>query len=153
MRCLSISQPYAELVVSGAKTVELRSWNTRFRGEFLVHAPLRVRERDCARLGMSPSSLVTGAAIGRATLHAVTEYPSVAAAMADSARHHATRAMLAGRRRVYGFELRGASRLAVPVPMAGRLGLFEAPAPRATDSEILSGLLEEEHRYGLVGHH
>lgn len=153
MRCLSISQPYADLVASGAKTVELRSWNTRFRGEFLVHAPLRVRARDCARLRMDPSSLVTGAVIGRATLHGVIEYPSAAAAMADSARHLATRSMLARGRRVYGFELRGASRLAVPVPLAGRLGLFEAPAPRVTDSEILTGLLEDEQRYGLVGHH
>jgi ASCH domain len=37
-KCLSIRQPYAELVVSGRKTIELRKWITRFRGEFLVHA-------------------------------------------------------------------------------------------------------------------
>ena len=37
-KCLSLRQPYAELVVSGRKTIELRKWNTRFRGEFLIHA-------------------------------------------------------------------------------------------------------------------
>ena len=35
-KCLSLREPYAELIiVSGRKTIELRKWNTRFRGEFL----------------------------------------------------------------------------------------------------------------------
>ena len=38
MKCLSLKQPYAELLVSGKKTIELRIWNTKFRGEFLMHA-------------------------------------------------------------------------------------------------------------------
>ncbi len=33
-KCLSLKQPYAELTVSGKKTIELRTWNTKFRGEF-----------------------------------------------------------------------------------------------------------------------
>jgi hypothetical protein len=36
-KCLSIRQPYADLIVSGRKTTELRKWNAQFRGEFLVH--------------------------------------------------------------------------------------------------------------------
>ncbi len=153
MKCLSISQPYAELVVSGTKTIELRSWNTKFRGEFLVHAPRRTRIDDCARLGIPRPTLVTGAIIGSAVLHGVTRYPSIAAAMADSARHCATRAMLSSRRPIYGFELRGAKKFRVAVPCAGRLGFFEAPARRVSNAELVTELLEEEHRYGLVGHH
>ena len=38
MKCLSVCQPFAELIVQGKKTIELRKWNTKFRGEFLVHA-------------------------------------------------------------------------------------------------------------------
>ena len=38
MKCLSLKQPYAEPLVSGKKTIGLRSWNTHFRGKFLVHA-------------------------------------------------------------------------------------------------------------------
>ncbi len=38
MKCLSLKQPYAELLVSGKKTIELRNWNTYFRGKFLIHA-------------------------------------------------------------------------------------------------------------------
>ena len=39
-KCLSIRQRNAELIVSGMKTIELRNWNTRFRGEFLVHTKI-----------------------------------------------------------------------------------------------------------------
>lgn len=35
---LSLKQPWAALLASGRKTVEVRKWNTRFRGELLVHA-------------------------------------------------------------------------------------------------------------------
>lgn len=38
MRCLSIRQPWAWLVVNGHKPVENRDWSTDFRGQVLVHA-------------------------------------------------------------------------------------------------------------------
>lgn len=37
-RVLSIRQPYAELIVSGTKRVENRSWSTKYRGLVLIHA-------------------------------------------------------------------------------------------------------------------
>ncbi|MEK6867048.1 MAG: ASCH domain-containing protein, partial [Thermoproteota archaeon] len=27
MKCLSVSQPFADLIISGKKTIELRNWN------------------------------------------------------------------------------------------------------------------------------
>lgn len=38
MKVISLLQPYATLVVIGAKKIETRSWNTKFRGEILIHA-------------------------------------------------------------------------------------------------------------------
>lgn len=38
MKALSIKQPWAWLIVNGHKSVENRDWDTRFRGEFYVHA-------------------------------------------------------------------------------------------------------------------
>ncbi|MBK3470501.1 ASCH domain-containing protein [Pseudomonas carnis] len=38
MKALSIRQPWAWLIVHGGKDVENRSWHTKFRGRFLVHA-------------------------------------------------------------------------------------------------------------------
>ena len=38
MKVLSLKQPWAELILLGRKTIEVRKWNTAFRGEFLIHA-------------------------------------------------------------------------------------------------------------------
>lgn len=38
MKALSIRQPWAHLIVYGGKDIENRSWHTKFRGRFLVHA-------------------------------------------------------------------------------------------------------------------
>lgn len=38
MKALSIRQPWAWLIIHGGKDVENRSWHTKHRGRFLVHA-------------------------------------------------------------------------------------------------------------------
>lgn len=38
MKALSINQPWAWAIVNNWKGVENRDWNTKFRGEFLIHA-------------------------------------------------------------------------------------------------------------------
>jgi len=38
MKCLSVRQPWASLLVSGIKDVENRSWETQHRGKLLIHA-------------------------------------------------------------------------------------------------------------------
>jgi len=50
MKCLSICQPFAELIIQNKKTIELRTWNTKIRGEFLVHAPIKIRKEVYEKL-------------------------------------------------------------------------------------------------------
>jgi hypothetical protein len=50
MKCLSLKQPFAELLVSGKKPIELRKWNTKFRGKFLIHASKQVDEERASSL-------------------------------------------------------------------------------------------------------
>jgi len=38
MKALSIKEPYASLIAEGIKKVEIRTWKTKYRGKFLVHA-------------------------------------------------------------------------------------------------------------------
>lgn len=38
MKALSIQQPWAWLIANDFKDIENRSWSTKFRGEFLIHA-------------------------------------------------------------------------------------------------------------------
>jgi hypothetical protein len=36
LKCLSIHQPYADLISAGLKTIECRSWQTSYRGDILI---------------------------------------------------------------------------------------------------------------------
>lgn len=38
VRALTIRQPWASLIATGAKTIETRSWSTDWRGRLLIHA-------------------------------------------------------------------------------------------------------------------
>jgi hypothetical protein len=121
MKCLSINQPMAELIVSGRKTIELRSWNTKFRGNFLIHASLRVDRAACIEFGMQPEELVTGAVIGRARLLSVKRYTNIAGWVNDKNRHLAGFTHMNPR---FGFVIGNPVRLRKPVAMKGRLGFF-----------------------------
>lgn len=172
MKCLSVCQPYAHLIASGAKTVELRGWTTALRGEFLVHAARRIRLADCRRLGADPRALAAGAIVGRAELLGVVEYRSARELDADRARHLAPRgyygargmsARGGSRTARYGFVLGGARALRAPIPFHGRLGFFDvdtrrlagggARAAMPSRAGLRAEIIDEEHRYRLVGWH
>lgn len=38
MKALTVRQPWADLIISGAKDVENRSWSTKYRGPLAIHA-------------------------------------------------------------------------------------------------------------------
>ena len=38
MKVLTIKQPWATLIAKGYKEYEFRTWNTKYRGELLIHA-------------------------------------------------------------------------------------------------------------------
>ena len=103
MKCLSVSQPYADLVINGKKTIELRTWNTKFRGEFLVHAPLKVKIEVCRRLSIDKTKLRTGVIIGKVELYDVKMYHSLSELKSDYKSHFASEGFFDHR---YGFLLR-----------------------------------------------
>ena len=41
IRALSLRQPWASLVADGRKTIETRTWRTRYRGTLAIHASAR----------------------------------------------------------------------------------------------------------------
>ncbi|MBT5171478.1 MAG: ASCH domain-containing protein, partial [Candidatus Nitrosopelagicus sp.] len=88
MKCLSVCQPFAELIVQGKKTIELRKWNTKFRGEFLIHAAKNILIEDCRRMKILPSSITVGAIIGKVNLVDVKKYDSDKELYTDKKKHH-----------------------------------------------------------------
>ena len=74
MKCLSLKQPYADLLALGEKTIELRKWNTKFRGEFLIHASKNIDIEACERLNINGNEFTKGTIIGSAFLYDVKQY-------------------------------------------------------------------------------
>ena len=150
VKCLSVSQPFADLIIRGKKTVELRKWNTEFRGEFLIHSPMRIRSQDCKRLGMNDTDLRTGAIIGKAVLYGVKKYITKKELQKDKKYHFASDA--SGR---YGFLLKNAKELRVPIPYKGKLGFFDVSLDDTVvkDEEITADLFDEEYRTQWINHH
>ena len=151
MKCLSISQPFADLIISRKKTIELRNWNTNFRGEFLIHAPLKIRKEDCKRLRAN-EKLITGAIVGKAEIYDVKKYNSIKEIIKDKKFHFASKKF---QTKTFGFMLKNAKSFRIPIPYKGQLGFFgvDLPKTRIKNKEIVSDIIDEEFRYQWIGHH
>ena len=151
VKCLSVSQPFADLIVRGKKTVELRKWNTNFRGEFLIHSPVKIRAHDCERLGIDKTNLRTGAIIGKATIYGTKKYETQKELHGDRERHFAQD----GSGNKYGFLLKNAKEFKIPIPCKGKLGFFSISLDDTVvkDEEITADLFDEEYRTQWINHH
>lgn len=151
MKCLSISQPFADLVATGKKTIELRKWNTNFRGEFLIHSPIKIRIDDARRLKIS-KKFVTGAIIGKAEIYDVKKYISKSEISSDYKKHFASKNF---HDMHYGFLIKNAKLFRIPIPYKGKLGFFDVKLPKAkvTKKDLETDIIDEEYRYQWIGHH
>ena len=149
MKCLSICQPFAELVIQNKKTIELRKWNTNFRGEFLVHAPIKIRKEEIKKMRIK-EKLTTGAIIGKAELYDVKKYESIEEIQNDKNKHFSTRNF---QEKTFGFILKNSKPLRIPIPWKGQLGFFNVDLPKIKNNKIITNMIEEEYTYQWVGHH
>ena len=149
MKCLSICQPFAELIIQNKKTIELRKWNTNFRGEFLVHAPIKIRKEEIKKMRIK-KKLTTGAIIGKAELYDVKKYESIEEIQNDKNKHFSTRNF---QEKTFGFILKNSKPLRIPIPWKGQLGFFNVDLPKIKNNKIITNMIEEEYTYQWVGHH
>ena len=151
MKCLSICQPFAELIIQNKKTVELRKWNTNFRGEFLVHAPIKIRKEDCVKMKIN-EKLTTGAIIGKTELFDVKKYGSIKEIQKDEDKHLSIKKFQG---KTFGFILKNSKPLRIPIPWKGQLGFFNVDLPKIKikNNKIMTDMIEEEFTYQWVGHH
>lgn len=117
MKALSLKQPYAELILQGRKTIELRNWNTKFRGEFLIHASKNPDKSAMQKFGFA--TLPCGCIVGKAKLVDVKHYTNEEEHSLDKDKHLASSAW--GN---YGFVLIDAQRIP-PIKCKGALGFWE----------------------------
>ena len=69
MKVLTIKQPWATLIMQQDKRFEFRSWQTKYRGELLIHAGKGVDKDAMKRLAKYvPENMPTGKILGKAKL-------------------------------------------------------------------------------------
>ena len=124
MKCLSLKQPFADLLAHGEKTIELRKWNTSFRGEFLIHASKNMDIESCERLDMNSNKFTIGAIIGSAFLYEVKEYSNQQEFEKDRHKHFSILTKYFEGYR-YAFLVRNAKMFKKPIPYPGKLRFFE----------------------------
>ena len=146
-----MSQPFADLIISGKKIIELRNWNTNFRGEFLIHAPIKIRINDSSRLKIK-KKLVTGAIVGKAELYDVKKYDLIKEIKKDQKFHLSSKKFNG---KTFGFMLKNSKSLRIPIPWKGQLGFFNVDLPKSKikNREIVSEIIDEEYRYQWIGRH
>jgi len=116
MKALSVRQPWASLIVSGRKTIEVRSWRTAYRGDILICASRHVDTAACQYFNLDPAKQIVGQALCIARLVGCRHerYGDVIAACCSVASDEYCW-LLADIRPVQPFEVKG------------QLGLFEVP--------------------------
>ena len=62
MKALTISQPFASLIIAGEKWVENRQWGTNYRGRLAIHAGKGKQYLTAKELAEYPSGCVLGTA-------------------------------------------------------------------------------------------
>ena len=120
MKALSFRQPWAELILQGRKTMDLRTYNTRYRGVLAVHASQTVETEMCAEHDLNPGNLNAGGVVGTVTLLDVIP-------LDEATYNEHLDAHLAGRRwreGLYGWILAHPERLPEFIPARGRTNLF-----------------------------
>lgn len=137
MKVLTIQQPWATLIMLGAKKIETRSWDTKYRGPLLIHASAAMPKFNRELCGQEPfetyvrawHELPLGKIIGQVTLKRTGATDRVRAAVLlgiieipDIPRELAFGDFTPGR---YGWYLTDIVKFKNPVPAKGKLGLWE----------------------------
>ena len=68
MKCLTVKQPWASLIIDGYKEYEFRSWKTNYRGKLLIHAGKNIEKDMLNRFSKYNLNYELGAIIGEAEL-------------------------------------------------------------------------------------
>lgn len=117
MKALSIRQPWANLIASGKKTIETRTWQTTYRGPLLIVAGKSIDIAACHQFPHEPYD-PRGVALAIVELYDIK----------TMAVEHERAAMTDARPVLFAWYIRDV-RAIRPFPVKGMLGIFEVKSP------------------------
>ncbi len=131
MKALSLTQPWATLVIQGRKRFETRGWPTYHRGQIAIHASkgMPAYAKEAAReFGLEPDALPRGVILGTVHLVGVAPTADVKKAL-QWAEDHLELAYGDYDEGRWAWQLVMPREFAEPIPARGALGLWEWEAP------------------------
>jgi hypothetical protein len=140
MKAISLIQPWASLIVMGAKKFETRSWKTEYRGELLIHAssqlPAQFQKEKFTEGAYFKDfiedldQLPYGAIIGKVNLvgiYRTEDLVSPQSLFKDVSINEHEKAFGDYSHGRYAWALEDAFRFKMPIPYKGALGIWEFP--------------------------
>ena len=127
VRCVSVRQPWAELIARGIKTIETRTWPTHYRGRLAIAASRRVDlGANAKRAAKRFLPTVDLWELGLGELVAVATLRDVVRLQGTSAEVVAACSPCRGKR---GWLLDDVQRVEPGIQIQGKLGLFTIRLP------------------------
>lgn len=134
IKVLSIQEPWASLILNGKKSIELRTWRNRYRGELYIHATKNKGTCKANVIGgedlLQPGAIRrvhVGSICGKVMLEGVKMYKSTAEYKADEPFHRYNGPIYANP--LFGWVLKDPEILDFQVQAKGRLGIWEFELP------------------------
>lgn len=123
MNCISIRQPWAELILSGRKSIELRNWNVLEHAyKLYIQVPAKVDQKLCEQFCLNYDDMLAtrNTIVGYIELAYLKQYKDLAEFYHDQGQH------LCQEYYKYGFVIAKVRRLKKPIGnVKGKLGVFK----------------------------
>ena len=125
MKVLTIKQPFATLIAEGYKEYEFRTWKTKYRGEFLIHAGIGVDKKAMEKYKHLNLEYPSGCIIAKVTLTDCIEINEEARKMLKEKNnivydHIINHTDWKG----YGFKMENIKKIN-PIPIKGKLSFWD----------------------------
>jgi activating signal cointegrator 1 len=126
MRALSLTQPWASLVMDERKHIETRSWpmpSSLIGKEVAIHAAKSIDKEACRDFGYDPETIPRGCILGTVEMGRSFQF-SEETVWPISKEEQRYGDFYFGR---WGFPMYAVKRFSVPIPARGALGFWEWP--------------------------
>jgi len=124
MKVLTIKQPWATLIMQGDKRFEFRNWQTKYRGDLLIHAGKGIDKDAMKRLAKYiPEDMPTGKILGKVKLvDCIKMSPEFKEMLLKENNDIYTDSSFKAN---YGWKLKDVEVFAKPIVAKGKLSLWE----------------------------
>lgn len=125
MKVITIKQPWATLVAEGIKEYEFRTWNTKYRGDILIHAGKTVDKKAMERFKSYNLEYPVGCIIAKAKLTNSIYVDDDFIRQVGPTNPHVYKGIIEkGDWDGYGFKIENVKKIS-PIYINGKLGLWD----------------------------